>query len=234
MCSWHTHSRVVCVSCALYHVRRGTRCTICAVPCALYHVRCTICAIPFAPYHARCIMWCRRADPRGRARSGRSVHGVVHSRSGVKRSLVMCISHLCVSALYSSHSCGSSFSSTRTRQRNGLRGEDAQRRKSARSAFPPAFLRECRVGISRHGGSVRFDVLPAWVLGSADRHRGSGARARAGWRGRREARGRRLERRRTCAFLIQKSRSVKSQSSELPRPSKMDLHGSRASTRGSS
>jgi hypothetical protein len=33
---------------------------------------------------------------------------------------------------------------------------------------------------SRHGGSVRFDALPAWVLGSADRHRGSGARARAG------------------------------------------------------
>ena len=167
MCSWHTHSRVVCVSCALYHhVRRGTRCTICAVPCALYHLRCTICAIPFAPYHARCIMWCRRADPRGRARSGRSVHGVVHSRSGVKRSLVMCFSHLCFSALYSSHSCGSSFSGRRERgnatglrramchvdvpwpmphapMRPGGRPEDAQ-------------VRECRVGItSWRFGSVR-------------------------------------------------------------------------------
>jgi len=202
MCSWHTHSRVVCVSCALYHhVRRGTRCTICAVPCALYHLRCTICAIPFAPYHARCIMWCRRADPRGRARSGRSVHGVVHSRSGVKRSLVMCFSHLCVSALYSSHSCGSSFSGRRERgNATGLRPGHvpcqfaiamcgAARRRGAAKTRKSA----CAESASRHGGSVRFDALPAWVLGSADRHRGSGARARAGWRGRREARGRRLE-----------------------------------------
>lgn len=251
MCSWHTHSRVVCVSCALYHhVRRGTRCTICAVPCALCHVRCTICAIPFAPYHARCIMWCRRADPRGRARSasaGRSVHGVVHSRSGVMRSLVMCFSHLCFSALYSSHSCGSSFSGRRERgNATGLRramchvdvpwpmphapcgragGRKTRKSASAESA-------------SRHGGSVRFDALPAWVLGSADRHRGSGARARAGGLAAVAASG---EARRstpvyvaTCAFLIQNSRSVKSQSSELPRPSKVDLHGSRASTRGSS
>lgn len=178
MCSWHTHSRVVCVSCALYHVRRGTRCTICAVPCALYHVRCTICAIPFAPYHARCIMWCRRADPR--ARSGRSVHGVVHSRSGVKRSLVMCFSHLCFSALYSSHSCNRRFrrrerGNARHRQRIHVSDCAAKTRKSASAE-----------SASRHGGSVRFDVLPAWVLGSADRHRGSGTRARAGWRGRRE------------------------------------------------
>jgi hypothetical protein len=90
---------------------------------------------------------------------------------------------------------------------------------------------------SRHGGSVRFDALPAWVLGSADRHRGSGARARAGGLARSPRAARRAVRTayaRTCAFLIQKSRSVKSQSSELPRPSKVDLHGSRASTRGSS
>lgn len=200
MCSWHTHSRVVCVSCALYHhVRRGTRCTICAVPCALYHVRCTICAIPFAPYHARCIMWCRRADPR--ARSGRSVHGVVHSRSGVKRSLVMCFSHLCFSALYSSHSCGSSFSGRRERgNATGLRrrhvpchhvvcaaGGAAKTRKSASAE-----------SASRHGGSVRFDALPAWVLGSADRHRGSGARARGGGL----ARSPRAARRAVCGLRV--------------------------------
>jgi len=196
MCSWHTHSRVVCVSCALYHhVRRGTRCTICAVPCALYHVRCTICAIPFAPYHARCIMWCRRADPRGRARSGRSVHGVVHSRSGVKRSLVMCFSHLCVSALYSSHSCGSSFSGRRERgNATGLR----------RAMCPMAMpIRNCHVRRARrrrasprvpsrhHVMAVRFGSTP-FPHGCWDRPIGIGvrarARARAGWRGRRERR----------------------------------------------
>jgi len=105
----------------------------------------------------------------------------------------MCFSHLCFSALYSSHSCGSSFSGRRERgNATGLRramchanwamraagaaktmGEETRKSASAESA-------------SRHGGSVRFDALPAWVLGSADRHRGSGARARAGWRGRRE------------------------------------------------
>ena len=173
MCSWHTHSRVVCVSCALYHVRRGTRCTMCAVPCALYHLRCTICAIPFAPYHARCIMWWAVELTRAGARSGRSVHGVVHSRSGVKRSLVMCFSHLCFSALYSSHSCNRRF-----RRRERGNATDCRRRETRKSASAES--------ASRHGGSVRFDVLPAWVLGSADRHRGSGARARAGWRGRRE------------------------------------------------
>ena len=197
MCSWHTHSRVVCVSCALYHhVRRGTRCTICAVPCALYHVHCTICAIPFAPYHARCIMWCRRADPRGRARSGRSVHGVVHSRSGVKRSLVMCFSHLCFSALYSSHSCGSSFSGRRERgNATGLRpghvpcqfaiamcgaggrGEDAQ-------------VRVCRVGITswRFGSVRRPSRMGAGIGRSASGFGRARARGRVG-RGRRERRG---------------------------------------------
>ena len=93
------------VALCAYHVRRGTRCTICAVPCALYHLRCTICAIPFAPYHARCIMWCRRADPRGRARSGRSVHSwTVH---GVEFTVVRGSSGhlLCVSLISASPRC---------------------------------------------------------------------------------------------------------------------------------
>jgi len=196
MCSWHTHSRVVCVSCALYHhVRRGTRCTICAVPCALYHVRCTICAIPFAPYHARCIMWCRRADPRGRARSGRSVHGVVHSRSGVKRSLVMCFSHLCFSALYSSHSCGSSFSGRRERgNATGLRRAMCHAMWHVRRAWRRAANRRAspRVPSRHHVMAVRFGSTP-FPHGCWDRPIGIGvrarARARAGWRGRRERRG---------------------------------------------
>ena len=251
MCSWHTHSRVVCVSCALYHhVRRGTRCTICAVPCALYHVRCTICAIPFAPYHARCIMWCRRADPR--ARSGRSVHGVVHSRSGGQA--VTCyvfLSSLLLRAVQFPQLWIVVFRSTRTRQRN--RHDDMAPAQSGCVAMPTPchhVVMSCarragrrrraspRVPSRHHVMAVRFGSTP-FPHGCWDRPIGIGVRARArggaGWRGRRERRGAPcVVYGSTCAFLIQKSRSVKSQSSELPRPSKVDLHGSRASTRGSS
>lgn len=206
MCSWHTHSRVVCVSCALYHhVRRGTRCTICAVPCALYHVRCTICAIPFAPYHARCIMWCRRADPR--ARSGRSVHASRRSSQSFGGQAVTCyvfLSSLLLRAVQFPQLWIVVFRSTRTRQRN-------------RIAPAPCAMPTCRVRVSarragrrrrasprvpsRHhviGGSVRFDALPAWVLGSADRHRGSGARARGGGL----ARSPRAARRAVCGLRV--------------------------------
>ena len=119
MCSWHTHSRVVCVSCALYHVRRGTRCTMCAVPCALYHLRCTICAIPFAPYHARCIMWCRRGDPltQGRVRLTGRGPGQTSQRSSQSfgGQAVTSYVFLCFSALYSSHSCKFDERGTRAR-----------------------------------------------------------------------------------------------------------------------
>lgn len=153
----------------------------------------------------------------------------------------MCFSHLCVSALYSSHSCGSSFSGRRERgNATGLRpghvpcqfaiamcgaggrGEDAQ-------------VRVCRVGITswRFGSVRRPSRMGAGIGRSASGFGRARARGRVGAAAA-SGEARRARASNVRAFLIQKSRSVKSQSSELPRPSKMDLHGSRASTRGSS
>lgn len=82
---------------------------------------------------------------------------------------------LCFSALYSSHSCNFDERGTRARATKSQVRWSRERAKSA-----------SEVRKSHHGDSVRFDVLPAWLLGMGIGRSAVGVRARpsrAGWRG---------------------------------------------------
>lgn len=217
------------------------------VPFALYHVRCTMCAVPFALYHLRRIMRVVSCGAVELTRAGARARDSVSSRrssqsfGGQAVTCYVFLSSLRLRAVQFPQLWIVVFRSTRTRQRNRIaprpcampiRNCHVRRRRARRRRASP------RVPSRHHVMAVRFGSTP-FPHGCWDRPIGIGvrarARARAGWRGRRERRGaRRARASNVRAFLIQKSRSVKSQSSELPRPSKMDLHGSRASTRGSS
>jgi hypothetical protein len=232
----------------LYHLR----CTMCAVPCALYHLRCTICAVPFAPYYARCIMWYRRhcslavevtsAGARAPPLTQGQAHGTVSSQRSSQSfggQAVTCYVFLDASPELSGADTVPTLPTELELRQLELRrlarvtprvviSTNAARASSPRvpsksrlpsrimavrfgsTSFPPGCW-DRPIGIGVRGARAlpcgRARVSAAAVAGSPRRVGAS------------------------CAVFNSRSRESQGVSSH---PSKVDLHGSRASTRGSS
>jgi len=178
LCAYHALCIIMCVE-------------VLVVPFALYHVRCTMCAVPFALYHLRRIMRVVSCGAVELTRAGARARDSVSSRrssqsfGGQAVTCYVFLSSLLLRAVQFPQLWIVVFRSTRTRQRNRIAPRPcAMPIRNCQCAAPAGAAKTrksaCAESASRHGGSVRFDALPAWVLGSADRHRGSGARARAG------------------------------------------------------